>query len=351
MEIYQALRPLLFKFDAEVMHSLASKLMRCAINMPFGDDILNKIGGYQSQRLHSKIGKLEFYNPIGLAAGFDESGENIKALCALGFGFLELGTITKTAQEGNPKPRIWRHIQEESLQNAMGFNNIGSIAFAKKMQDMHPFCIPLGINIGKNKNIAQEYALLNYQKALEDVVHIGDYYVFNLSSPNTPNLRDLQNEKFVNELFLMAKEKTKKPLFLKISPDMGTDEMLKVCQSALDSGAKGIIATNTTIDYSLVANPKDIGGISGKALQAKSQEVFLELGKAFFKKAILISVGGIDSAQEAYKRIRMGASLIQIYSAFIFKGPRICYKISKELDSMLQSDGFENISQAIGMDL
>lgn len=350
MSVYEKIRPWLFKMDTETAHNLAIKVLNFTSGSIYGDDILYRSGGFSSTRLESNVCGLNFYNPIGLAAGFDKNAKSVRALCALGFGFLELGTITKIAQSGNLKPRLFRHIEEESLQNCMGFNNIGSEAFAKRAKNFYPFVIPLGINIGKNKNIAQVDSCLNYQKALEDVLNIGDYYTFNLSSPNTPGLRDLQNEIFVKELFSMVKGKTNKPAFLKISPDMEIDDMLKVCEAAIKSGASGIIATNTTIDTSMIANPAS-GGISGKALQTKSKLVLKELGKAFFKQTTLISVGGIDSAKEAYERIRLGASLIQLYSAFIFQGPSICKNINQELDSMLISDGIDNIKDAVGVDL
>ncbi|WP_082942551.1 MULTISPECIES: dihydroorotate dehydrogenase (quinone) [unclassified Helicobacter] len=350
MEIYEKLRPLLFKIDAEKAHNLAQKVLRYTRMLPFGDDILLKTGGFESERLAQKVCGMEFYNPIGLAAGFDKDAQNVKSLCALGFGFLELGTVTKIPQSGNPKPRLFRHTEEQSLQNAMGFNNLGSAALNAKLKPQYPFCIPLGVNIGKNKEITEDDALLNYQKTLEDVLEVGDYYTFNVSSPNTPKLRDLQNEKFVESLCKMARKLTKKPIFLKISPDMHTDDMLSVCEKAIDSGISGIIATNTTIDYSMIAHPKD-GGISGAGLREKSKEVFGELAKAFFKKTTLISVGGIFDANDAYSRIKMGASLIQLYTGLVYKGPGICAQISRELDAMLKNDGFEHISEAIGADL
>ena len=277
------------------MHHFSQKSLKALRALPFGDDMLLRFCGYGDERLAQEILGLRFYNPIGLAAGFDKNGEYVKALATLGFGHLELGTITKIPQSGNPKPRLFRHESEQSLQNAMGFNNLGSVAFATRLKKLYPFCIPLGINIGKNKEINEEDAALNYQKTLEDVLDIGDYYTFNLSSPNTPNLRDLQNEKFVESLFTMAAQKTQKPLFLKIAPNMDRDVAVSVCAKALDSGASGIIATNTTTDTSLIANPKH-GGISGAALCEKSREMFGVLAKALrktHKNAILISVGGV----------------------------------------------------------
>jgi len=349
--MYQKIRPLLFKMDAEKAHSIVLYMLKYGINYPFFADILAKIGSYQSPRLSNTICGLDFYNPIGLAAGFDKDGQMIRGLCALGFGYLELGTVTKIPQIGNPRPRIFRHIQEESLQNTMGFNNMGSFALASRIKKYYPFVIPLGINVGKSREIAQSDALLNYEKALEDVLAFGDYFVFNLSSPNTPQLRDLQNVKFVNELFSMGSEKTTKPIFLKISPDMPNNTMLKVCEKAIDSGASGIIATNTTTDYSLLTKPESSGGISGRVLKEKSEEVFLALAKAFFNKSILISVGGICDGADMYRRVRMGASLVQLYTSLIFDGPGVCRHILKEFDALLVRDGFEHISQAIGVDL
>lgn len=350
MEIYQTLRTLLFKLDAEKSHNFAQKILSYTRALPFGDDILLKNGGYESPHLVQNICGMDFYNPIGLAAGFDKDGQHIKALCALGFGFLELGTVTKIPQNGNPKPRLFRHIEEQAIQNTMGFNNLGSAALATTLKYQYPFCIPLGINLGKNKEITEEDALLNYQKALEDVLDVGDYYTFNVSSPNTPNLRDLQNEAFMEALFKMVREKTNKPVFLKIAPDMEYDEMLAVCQKAIESGASGIIATNTTTDNSMIANPKD-GGISGIPLRDKSKEVLFELAKAFHKQTTLISVGGIFSADDVYSRIKMGASLVQIYTGLVYQGPGICADISSKLEVLLKNDGFENISEAVGVDL
>lgn len=349
--MYKKIRKVLFQIDPEKAHSLVEFFLRYIANKPIIQDLMAKNFYYQDSILSNKICGLDFYNPIGIGAGFDKNCTMIEGLTTLGFGYLELGTITKKPQNGNPKPRLFRHIQEESIQNAMGFNNEGSQVISSRLKKLYPFSIPLGINLGKNKEIEQKDALKDYQDVLEVFVNLGDYFVFNLSSPNTPNLRDLQNTTFVDELFSMAREKTHKPIFLKISPDMNLDSMLEVCQKAIDKNASGIIATNTTIDYSLVQSPKNIGGISGKALQEKSFEVFKVLAKAFFKKTTLISVGGISDATEAYKRLRHGASLIQLYTSFIFEGPSICKNINQNLAQMIKNDGFENISEIIGIDL
>ena len=351
MSLYQMLSPYLFKLDAERAHNLAESFIKRVLPLPLVQDYVAGKNCVVDKALSVEVAGMRFYNPVGLAAGFDKNATMIKGLSALGFGFLEIGTITQAPQEGNPKPRLFRHTQEQSLQNAMGFNNQGSLAISKRLKAFYPYAIPLGVNIGKNKIIAQSDSLKNYENVLLDCLEVGDYFTFNLSSPNTPNLRDLQNVSFVQELFVMARTHTQKPLFLKISPDMDKDEMLKVVEMSIKSGASGIIATNTTIDYSLVQNPKDSGGISGAALKQKSKEILRILSESFFSKIALISVGGIDNAQEAYERIKLGASLVQVYSGLVFQGPSLCKNINEGLLQCLRADGFTHLYEALGQDI
>jgi dihydroorotate dehydrogenase len=210
--------------------------------------------------------------------------------------------------------------------------------------------VPLGANIGKNKLTSEEDTLKDYELLIEGFKDISDYIVINISSPNTPGLRDLQNEEFIKSIFELSTKMTDKPVFLKIAPDLEVEDAINICNFAVENGASGIIATNTTIDYSLLPNPKDFGGISGEVLKEKSFKLFEALAKEFFKKTILISVGGISDGKEAYRRIRAGASLVQAYSSLIFEGPILASKINRELLELLEKDGFENISQAIGAD-
>ncbi|OOC32709.1 quinone-dependent dihydroorotate dehydrogenase [Helicobacter pylori] len=349
--LYSLVKKYLFSLDAEIVHEKVCQILRTLSSSPFLCRLIYSQWGYKNPKLENEILGLNFPNPLGLAAGFDKNASMLRALIALGFGYLEAGTLTNIAQSGNEKPRLFRHIEEESLQNAMGFNNYGAILGVRAFNRFAPYKTPIGINLGKNKHIEQAHALEDYQAVLNQCLNIGDYYTFNLSSPNTPNLRDLQNKVFVNELFCMAKEMTHKPLFLKIAPDLETDDMLEIVNSAIGAGAHGIIATNTTIDKSLVFAPKEMGGLSGKCLTKKSREIFKELAKAFFNKSVLVSVGGISDAKEAYERIKMGASLLQIYSAFIYNGPNLCQNILKDLVKLLQKDGFLSVKEAIGADL
>ncbi|TPH48371.1 quinone-dependent dihydroorotate dehydrogenase [Helicobacter pylori] len=349
--LYSLLKKYLFSLDAEDAHEKVCKILRMLSSSPFLCNLIHSQWGYKNPKLENEILGLHFPNPLGLAAGFDKNISMLRALTAFGFGYLEAGTLTNEAQVGNERPRLFRHIEEESLQNAMGFNNYGAVLGVRSFKRFAPYKTPIGINLGKNKHTEQAHALEDYKAVLNKCLDIGDYYTFNLSSPNTPNLRDLQNKAFVNELFCMAKEMTHKPLFLKIAPDLETDNMLEVVNSAIEAGAHGIIATNTTIDKSLVFAPKEMGGLSGKCLTKKSREIFKELAKAFFNKSVLVSVGGISGAKEAYERIKMGASLLQIYSAFIYNGPNLCQNILKDLVKLLQKDGFLSVKEAIGADL
>ncbi len=349
--LYSLLKKYLFSLDAEDAHEKVCKILKMLSSSPFLCGLIDSQWGYKNPKLENDILGLHFPNPLGLAAGFDKNISMLRALTAFGFGYLEAGTLTNEAQMGNERPRLFRHIEEESLQNAMGFNNHGAVLGARSFKRFAPYKTPIGINLGKNKHTEQAHALEDYKAVLNKCLNIGDYYTFNLSSPNTPNLRDLQNKAFVNELFCMAKEMTHKPLFLKIAPDLEIDDMLEVVNSAIEAGAHGIIATNTTIDKSLVFAPKEMGGLSGKCLTKKSREIFKELAKAFFNKSVLVSVGGISDAKDAYERIKMGASLLQIYSAFIYNGPNLCQNILKDLVKLLQKDGFLSVKEAIGADL
>ncbi|NOQ30477.1 MAG: quinone-dependent dihydroorotate dehydrogenase [Helicobacteraceae bacterium] len=345
---YETVKPLLFKLQPESAHHVIETLLRTANICPtlfnrwiekhfINDPILN-------QELFGKT----FLNPVGLGAGFDKNATMVRGIQALGFGSTEIGTITPKPQEGNPKPRMFRHVEEESIQNAMGFNNDGLLKIQRRLQNIYPFSTPIGVNIGKNKLTSDKDAIEDYKILLKALHSLGDYMVINISSPNTPGLRDLQNEEFITELFTEAKEITDKPILLKIAPDMSEQQAVDLTSLAVDKGADGIIATNTTIDYSLVKEPKDIGGISGAVLKEQSFKIFDAVAKELYGKTTLISVGGIDSAEEAYKRIKAGASLVQVLSAIVFHGPTLIRDINLGLIDLLKADGYSNITEAIG---
>lgn len=347
---YNSIKPLLFKLDAETAHHLATYVLRLPnlCQIPFNPFLESHF--INDAILHQRLFGREFLNPVGLGAGFDKNATMIRGIQILGFGFTEIGTVTPKPQAGNPKPRMFRHIEEASLQNAMGFNNEGAYKVLKRLQQRYPFTTPIGINIGKNKLTPESEAINDYTHLIKAFDGLGDYFVINISSPNTPGLRDLQNEAFISELFKEAKALTKMPILLKIAPDMLIEDAVSLTKMAVEAGADGIIATNTTIDYSLVSHPKDIGGLSGAVLQEKSFRIFEAIAKELFGKTVLISVGGIDSAAEAYRRIKAGASLVQIYSGLVFHGPDMIRDINLGLIKLLKADGYTNITEAIGAD-
>ncbi len=349
---YSSLKKILFKLDPENAHHLAEfALKNIARYMPF---LLTKIAqNYQvvDPKLSQNIFDVTFPNPVGIGAGFDKNATMIETLAALGFGAVEFGTVTPKPQSGNDKPRLFRFPEYNTLQNAMGFNNDGLQAVQARVKKHYPYKIPLGANIGKNKSTPEEKALDDYEKLMHAFCDISDYIVINISSPNTPGLRDLQNETFIKSLFTLAGTITQKPVLLKIAPDLEISDALSMCQIALDNGAQGIIATNTTIDYTLLPDAKNFGGLSGEVLKEKSFKLFQALAKEFYGKTTLISVGGIDSGEEAYRRLKAGASLIQFYSAFVFQGPALVKNINTTILKLMEKDGYHHISEVIGSDL
>ncbi|PLY06102.1 MAG: dihydroorotate dehydrogenase (quinone) [Arcobacter sp.] len=348
---YKTLKKVLFLFQPETAHNLAEIGLRILPKCKLLNNYMVNKNFIMNPKLSQVVDGIKFPNPVGLAAGFDKNATMIKSMPALGFGYTEIGTMTPRAQDGNPKPRMFRYPDLNSVQNAMGFNNEGSAKVLTNLRKVYPFSIPVGANIGKNKTTPEEFALQDYKTLIRKFESTSDYLVINISSPNTPNLRDLQNEKFITELFTMAKDLTTRPIYLKIAPDMEVDVAIELCNTAIKAGASGIIATNTTIDYSLVPNCQDFGGLSGECLTEKSYNLFKEIAKELYGKTTLISVGGIATGEEAYKRLKAGASLVQSYSGMIFEGPSMVRKINEEILELMQKDGFNNISEVIGSDL
>ncbi len=347
---YQSIKPWLFKLQPETAHHVAETVLRLPniCQIPFNPFLQSHF--ITNDVLTQELFGRTFLNPIGLGAGFDKNATMIRGMQILGFGYTEIGTVTPKPQDGNPKPRMFRHIEEESIQNAMGFNNDGLTKVQKRLKKIYPFTTPIGVNIGKNKVTPEGEAINDYTTLIKAFHELGDYLIINISSPNTPGLRDLQNEDFIAKLFSEAKAITNKPILLKIAPDMTPEDAVALTTMAVEKGADGIIATNTTIDYSLVKNPKNIGGLSGAVLKKKSFEIFEAIAKELYGKTTLISVGGIDSAKEAYKRIKAGASLVQILSGLVFHGPDMIKDINIELTKLIKADGYTNITEAIGAD-
>lgn len=349
---YDFLKKILFKFEPEMAHFLAEAALRGVdFIAPSLMNIFAKDYIVANTALRQELLGLKFPNPVGLAGGYDKNASMLRPLAALGFGFLEFGTFTPKAQKGNEKPRLFRYAELESVQNAMGFNNLGAQKIAANVRKIYPFILPLGANIGKNKLTENKDALNDYISLLKDFNELCDYYIINISSPNTKDLRTLQDAKFVGDLMKEAKKLTQKPIFVKIAPDMDEKSAISLCKAAAKCGVKGFIIANTSVDYSLIPNARSFGGISGKALQSKAGAFFKAVAREIYGEAILIASGGIDSAAVAYERVKDGANLVQVFTGLIFKGPALIKDINLGLLKLMQKDGFSHISEAVGANL
>jgi dihydroorotate dehydrogenase len=319
------IRPLLFLLDPETIHEDALHTLSLASSFPW----LNRRD--TKSPLRREVFGLSFPNPVGLAAGFDKNGIAIPALAALGFGSVEIGTVTAAAQPGNPKPRMFRVPEAEAIINRLGFNNRGAAAMAERLQTLRQSrrwpAIPVGINIGKSRVVPLENAVEDYHKSLRLLREHGDYFVLNVSSPNTPGLRSLQDPAALGPLCAtLRQDLVQKPLLLKIAPDLTWKEIDDIVATAESTGISGIVATNTTIDHSGVPAPRRTeGGLSGTPLRERSYEV-LKYVKARSRLPV-ISVGGIMNTTDAVARFDAGADLIQLYTGFIYRGPGIVRRI------------------------
>jgi dihydroorotate dehydrogenase len=352
--LYRLAKPLLFRLDAERAHALGKRFLRLVAAMPPMARRLERRNRVDDPRLTQHLLGLDFAMPVGLAAGFDKDGEVVAALPALGFGFAEIGTVTPRPQAGNPKPRMFRYPEAESLQNRLGFNNGGAAALARRLDALPAELrrrLPLGVNLGKNRDTPRERALDDYRALLETFAPRADYLVINVSSPNTPGLRDLQSEAFLRPLLAAAREIGERPVLVKIDPDLGEAAAVELAAMAVDAGAAGIVATNTTVDHALLPGCQASGGLSGRVLRERSFRTLAALARELFGRTLLVSVGGIDSAAEAYRRLRAGASLLQLYTPLVFHGPGLVGDVHRGLLARMERDGFARLADAVGADV
>lgn len=352
MSAYDLAKPLLFRLDPERAHALGKMALSAVAAVPPLAASWRRRNLVDDPRLAQEIFGRRFVNPVGLAAGFDKDGEALGAVPALGFGFAEVGTVTPEPQPGNPRPRLFRHAGAESLQNRLGFNNRGAAALVRRLDRLGALPYPLGINLGKNRTTPAERALDDYSRLLGIFGGRGDYLVINVSSPNTPGLRGLQDEHFLATVLAAARELTERPVLIKLDPDQPPERAAALAAAAVESGAAGIVATNTTADLSLVpgADPGG-GGLSGAVLAERSHRTLRAVAGAVAGRAVLIAAGGIGSAEEAYRRIRAGASLVQVYTALVYRGPGLAGEINRGLVRLLERDGLPSIAAAVGADL
>lgn len=342
--MYALIRKVLFLFDAESVHYFTMNSLKWMCRIPFVKSILKSI--YSPDNREVSAFGLRFKNPVGLAAGFDKNALYLNVLAALGFGFIEIGTVTPLPQEGNPKPRLFRLTKDKAIINRMGFNNDGAEAVARRLKQFstRETDLIIGGNIGKNKVTPNEDAWLDYEKSFKALYDYVDYFVVNVSSPNTPGLRDLQQKhslkKILTHLQSIRKEqKVYRPILLKIAPDLNHEDLKDVCDLALEIKLDGLVVNNTTISRENCETDETViqkigaGGLSGKPLTQKSRNLLQEVSKLSNGHIPLISSGGIMNEKDAEERMTSGASLIQIYTGFIYAGPGLTKRIVHNIKS------------------
>lgn len=335
------LKPIFFLFQPETIHHIVFKLIKFLSFIPGFSFVTRSIYVVNDSRLKRNLFGLEFPNSVGLAAGFDKDAKLFNELADFGFGFIEIGTVTPIAQSGNDKPRMFRLPEDEGLINRMGFNNDGVLAAVERLKNKKRNII-IGGNIGKNKITPNEDAVSDYEKGFEALFDVVDYFVVNVSSPNTPNLRALQDKEPLTKLLSRLKEinsqkKNPKPILLKIAPDLTNEQLDDIVEIVRETKIDGVVATNTTISrenlISHISHLKSIGagGLSGKPLTQRSLEVVKYLSEKSNKSFPIIGVGGIHTAEDAINMLNAGASLVQVYTGFIYEGPSIAKNINKKI--------------------
>ena len=330
------IRPLLFWFDPEKVHYFTFSLIRILSKIPGGSAIFRILYLVQDKRLETEVFGMKFPNPVGLAAGFDKDAKLYNELSNFGFGFIEIGTLTPVGQDGNPKKRLFRLKKDNAIINRMGFNNGGvSDAITRLKQNKN---VLIGGNIGKNKITSNEDAAIDYQICFDELFDYVQYFVVNVSSPNTPNLRELQDKEPLLKLLVSLqtsnlKKPNPKPILLKIAPDLSDSQLLDIIEIVSESKIAGVIATNTTLSREGLAseNKTEMGGLSGKPLKNRATEVIRFLSEKSNKAFPIIGVGGIHSAEDAIEKLEAGASLVQLYTGFIYEGPELVKQINKKI--------------------
>jgi len=360
--IYRRLvRPLFFRIDAERAHHLAFGGLRLAMAVPGVGVATKALLAPRDPSLAIDALGLRFSNPIGLAAGFDKDAVGHHALARLGFAHVEVGTLTAHAQPGNARPRLFRLSADRALINRMGFNNGGSAGAADRLSAPHDFV--LGVNIGKSKKTPEAEAAEDYAISAARVARHADYLVVNVSSPNTPGLRNLQAVEKLRPVLAAVRDaasrtcETAPPILVKIAPDLSDDDVDAVADLALELELAGIVATNTTIGRRDLRTSEQAvaacgaGGLSGAPLKARSLEVLVRLRRRVGDRLVLVAAGGVETAEDAYARIRGGASLVQVYTGFIYGGPLFVSRLARGVAKLAKRDGFTRVQDAVGADV
>jgi dihydroorotate dehydrogenase len=341
------LKPALFALDAETAHDRACLMMRAAQALPGGLALLRLSAG-KAPRLPTRVFGVDFPSPLGLAAGFDKDGVMAPALAALGFGFIEVGSVTLRPQPGNDKPRLFRLPQHQALINRMGFNSCGANAMAQSLRLWH-HAVPIGVNLGLNRNCAPDRAPQEYAETFEILKPFGDYFVVNVSSPNTAGLRDLQESLRLRSILeaINAKNAAKKPVLVKLTPDI-PDTQLDDTIAVIERLAQGVVAGNTTLQrFGIPADTHELrGGLSGAPLRTAANELIKKVRAR--TKLPIIGVGGIFTGEDALEKLSLGASLVQMYTGFIYRGPTAAADVLRELCALMGGRGLRTVADAVG---
>ncbi len=361
--LYRIAKPLLFRMDPEKAHHLIVDGMGAAARIPGTGALLSAAWGVaETPDLAVDLFGLHFAHPVGLAAGLDKNARAVAGFSRIGLSFMEVGTVTPVGQPGNEQPRLFRLPPDEALINRMGFNNEGADAIAGRLGRIKRRRIPIAVNIGKNKTTPNERAEGDYRACLQKLYPHADFFVVNISSPNTPDLRALQHGDELLALLSAVKEEMNvqaersggpvKPILVKIAPDNTDDQLAYMAEAIVRSGISGVIATNTTISRERLTHPHagETGGLSGRPLTQRSTEVIRTLYRLTSGKLPIIGSGGIFDAGDAYEKIRAGASLVEVYTALIYRGPGLLRSIHRGLRERLKADGFSRITEAVGAD-
>ncbi len=363
MNPYAALvRPLLFRLDPERAHDVTWRAVVALERVLAHRHHPKPVCTHPA--LAQELWGLSFPNPVGLAAGFDKDARAPHVWEALGFGFAELGTITAHEQPGNPRPRLFRLAADRAVINRFGFNNSGASAVAERLHTLQRHArprIPIGINIGKSRVTPLEDAPQDYAQSLRALFSFASYFAVNVSSPNTPGLRDLQGEASLSALLAALREENERhatalglpprPLLVKVAPDLADEDLARIVAVAVAQGAAGLVATNTTVSRAGLRQPStESGGLSGAPLRARATAVVRTLHGLAGSRLPIIGVGGIFSARDAYEKIRAGASLVQVYTGLLYEGPLLARRIARGLVPLLQRDGFAHLRDAVGVD-
>lgn len=344
--MYPLIKPLLFQFDPEKVHHFVVANLKRFNSMPGGAALSRAIWSFNDLRLEKEVFGLKFKNPVGLAAGFDKNAEMLREMANMGFGCVEIGTVTPLPQPGNPKLRMFRLPADSALINRMGFNNQGVDVVAERIKAYRSSKsadkgLIIGGNIGKNKITPNEDAVSDYVKCFDRLFDVVDYFVVNVSSPNTPNLRALQEKEPLKQILNALQQRNSKnnisrPILLKIAPDLTNEQLDDIVEIVQETGIAGVVATNTTIsrDRLTSVHQTETGGLSGKPLTKRSTEVIQYLADKSGHSFPIIGVGGIHSPEDALEKLKAGASLIQLYTGFIYEGPGLVSRINKKILSV-----------------